>query len=329
MVYEAPIAAGLVLTAVAVAVLAALWRWRERLILPRLLGLGVLPVLLAGLGVLGWGLFVAAGPRSDRTEQLASMVTYEQLWVADGGRGHLATIDLGDPCTRLITTAIDAEGRVGAQQTENWAADQAAVVAMNASFFAIVEEAQPPSVGLPLLQPSRYQEGLEAGVLGQAVVDGELRGLPRDWQGDWDGVLVHLDAEGRPGVGWVYPEDAVWGVGGRALLLDDGVVTAPESVPYARSIIGFNDTTMWWLVVDGKQAGYSHGVTLTEAATFLADRGATHAIEFDGGGSAILATADDVLSRPVHRRIPGRSRPVANHVGVIDGCAPAVGTASS
>ena len=77
------------------------------------------------------------------------------------------------------------------------------------------------------------------------------------------------------------------------------------------------------------KASCTDTVGIVAAVTgFLADRGATHAVEFDGGGSAILTTADDVLSRPVHRRIPGRSRPVANHVGVIDGCAPAVGAAS-
>lgn len=328
MVYEAPIAAGLLVTVAAVLLVVAIRRWCPRTGVARLLVAAMVPLLLVGVGVLSWGVFVAAGPRSDRTEPLASMVTYEQLWAADGARGHLATIDLGDPCTRLVTTELDADGRTDAQQTENWAREQGAVVAMNASFFATLEEAPPPSVDLPLLRPSRYQEGVRVGVLGQAVIDGEVRGLPRDWQGGWDGVLLYLDADGRPGVGWVYPDGARWGAGARALLLDDGVVVAPESVPYARSIVGFNDTTMWWLVVDGKQPGYSQGITLADAAAFLAERGATHAVEFDGGGSAILATADEVLSRPVHRRIPGLSRPVANHLGVLDGCTPTAGATS-
>ena len=45
------------------------------------------------------------------------------------------------------------------------------------------------------------------------------------------------------------------------------------------------------------------------------------AIELDGGGSATLVTEGEdgqpeVLSSPIHQRIPGRERPVANHLGV-------------
>ncbi len=50
--------------------------------------------------------------------------------------------------------------------------------------------------------------------------------------------------------------------------------------------------------------------------------GAHDAIELDGGGSATLAGRDAqerpcLLSRPVHTKIPGRQRPVANHLGLI------------
>ena len=73
--------------------------------------------------------------------------------------------------------------------------------------------------------------------------------------------------------------------------------------------------------MDGKQPRYSDGMTLKETADLLLERGAHDAIELDGGGSASLAVRDAggssiLLSRPSHTRIPGRQRPVANHLGV-------------
>ena len=75
------------------------------------------------------------------------------------------------------------------------------------------------------------------------------------------------------------------------------------------------------VLVDGRQHGYSEGVTLPELSALLVELGVHDAIELDGGGSATLVAADEdgeprVLNSPIHSRIPGRERPVANHLGV-------------
>lgn len=74
-------------------------------------------------------------------------------------------------------------------------------------------------------------------------------------------------------------------------------------------------------LVDGKQPGFSEGMTLPELAELLNSRGAHDAVNLDGGGSVTLVAADSrgkpvVLNSPIHTRIPGRQRPVGNHLGI-------------
>lgn len=75
------------------------------------------------------------------------------------------------------------------------------------------------------------------------------------------------------------------------------------------------------LVVDGKQPGYSEGLTMPELRSRLERRGLVWALEMDGGGSAALAIRNhegraELLSSPCHTKVPGRARPVALHLGI-------------
>jgi hypothetical protein len=78
--------------------------------------------------------------------------------------------------------------------------------------------------------------------------------------------------------------------------------------------------TAWMVVVDGRQPFWSHGATLQELAGIFRRLGAADAINLDGGGSTTMAVAGPagarVVNSPVHTGIPGRERPVANHLGV-------------
>ena len=74
-------------------------------------------------------------------------------------------------------------------------------------------------------------------------------------------------------------------------------------------------------VIDGRQPNYSEGATLPELAGMLLERGGWDALNLDGGGSATLVSEGEggsprVLNSPIHTRIPGRERPVANHLGI-------------
>ena len=73
--------------------------------------------------------------------------------------------------------------------------------------------------------------------------------------------------------------------------------------------------------MDGRQPNYSEGVTLAELGRIVLDYGGDTALNLDGGGSTALVMQDTtghpkVLNMPIDNRVPGRERPVANHLGV-------------
>ena len=67
---------------------------------------------------------------------------------------------------------------------------------------------------------------------------------------------------------------------------------------HPRSALGFNDDKLFLIAVDGRQYGYSLGMTFYEMAAFLRDLGATHAMNFDGGSSSTLWGLGGVVNRP-------------------------------
>ena len=64
-----------------------------------------------------------------------------------------------------------------------------------------------------------------------------------------------------------------------------------------------HELRMYLVAIDGRQAGYSNGVTQAEEADLLSALGAYNAINLDGGGSTALAVqgadgSPDLLNRP-------------------------------
>jgi uncharacterized protein YigE (DUF2233 family) len=85
---------------------------------------------------------------------------------------------------------------------------------------------------------------------------------------------------------------------------------------HPRAAIGYDDTYMYGVVVDGR-TGSDAGMTLTELATYMTERlGVLAALNLDGGGSATLAARDQegafhVVNSPMdgfERPTPGGSR---------------------
>ena len=95
---------------------------------------------------------------------------------------------------------------------------------------------------------------------------------------------------------------------------------APKRAPRALLALNQDRPTLWFIVVDGRQADdYSLGMNLPELADLLRVLGAWDALNFDGGGSAVLVGPEGrVLSQPIQGRVPGRERVVANHLGVVE-----------
>jgi len=90
-----------------------------------------------------------------------------------------------------------------------------------------------------------------------------------------------------------------------------------------RTAIGINRNGryLYLIVVDGRQPFYSSGATFTKLAQILIDQGAYLAMSLDGGGSSTLVIEGEagqpiILNSPIDNYIPGRERPVGNHLGI-------------
>ncbi len=64
------------------------------------------------------------------------------------------------------------------------------------------------------------------------------------------------------------------------------------------------------MVVDGRQGGYSIGMTYDDMARAMIEIGATEAINLDGGSSSTFMAQDQVINRPSG----GKERHVLNAV---------------
>ena len=69
---------------------------------------------------------------------------------------------------------------------------------------------------------------------------------------------------------------------------------------HPRSALGFNDDKLFLITVDGRQHGYSMGMTLYDMGKFFSELGIKHAINFDGGSSSTLWTLGEVVNSPAH-----------------------------
>ena len=66
-----------------------------------------------------------------------------------------------------------------------------------------------------------------------------------------------------------------------------------------RTAVGvIDDNHLVFVVVDGRQSGYSEGVTLTELADIFVDLGAKTAYNLDGGGSSTMFFDGEVVNSP-------------------------------
>jgi hypothetical protein len=158
----------------------------------------------------------------------------------------------------------------------------------------------------------------EGGTLGSEVVAGRVtraRARPAlawrpggsPWMGDtrvvgdtlWGAWPVPIQAgDGRTEL-----------VGGDPELLDSGArvgdLTVSDRPRFAasrhpRTAVGYDPTStrIWLVVVDGRQAPHSVGMTLPETTALLQALGAADALNLDGGGSSVMVIRGIARSRP-------------------------------
>lgn len=143
-----------------------------------------------------------------------------------------------------------------------------------------------------------------------------------------DAVTVYISENNR--VSFEEPIDEMYNaISGNIMLIENGrPVTFHEENSYLsqrhpRTVLATDESgnTLILILIDGRQPNYSIGVTIAELIEIASEYGSYNALNLDGGGSVTLVIEGKngepvVLNSPIHSRIPGLERPIANHLGV-------------
>ncbi|HRQ23758.1 MAG TPA: SH3 domain-containing protein [Anaerolineales bacterium] len=114
-------------------------------------------------------------------------------------------------------------------------------------------------------------------------------------------------------------------ISGDRMVVENGAVVKnlAANAPSPRTAIGFNRNFRWMtlMVVDGRQPGYSEGVTFPELAELLISYGVHTGVNMDGGGSSAMSIKGidnqaRILNSPVDLNQSGKERAVGNHLGL-------------
>jgi len=255
---------------------------------------------------------------SDNHDQLA--------WSPDTGlsagvmrlKATLVTSDLANVQITTLNSPV-GPGGIGAY-TRSWGP-----VSGTTSDFEIVlervEGSGPPTLSRTLLVTlADGHEGGAAAIPSDGLVlsgrgSGAAR-LERLWSDVQDGKV---DAQAL--VRMQSTPEAVESVGGSPVLLRNGqrvfddVASSLVRQRHPRTIVGRTSTGDVLLVtVDGRQPGYSNGMTLAEAADLMKSLGAVDALNLDGGGSSTFVVKGKVLNQPSDRAIIRHGKRMIVHI---------------
>jgi hypothetical protein len=229
---------------------------------------------------------------------------------------YAVRIDLQHPAVRLLLTPGngDAPGETTSQTASEFLTHHKLQAAVNAHFYGPCCAATPEGKDLVGLAIAAGVEVSAAATQGTGVqvllIDADRR--------------VRLAATSRP-VDLQHVEIAL---AGSHRLLCEGQSVAPADGegflgPHPRTAMGTTADGRYlvWLVIDGRQPGYSEGATLRETAEWLLRAGVADGLNLDGGGSTELVTANAagqprLLNRPVGRGTAGSERLNGSHLGV-------------
>jgi exopolysaccharide biosynthesis protein len=159
--------------------------------------------------------------------------------------------------------------------------------------------------------------------IGNTMIDGQLVGGFQPLRGE-ELFFVGFDDRGRLVGGVFHDRDALLRTGARQgvsfipiLIRDRKPLPIPEqwrNQRQPRTIIGeYANGDLIFIVVDGRQADWSSGVTLEDLQISLIEFGVIDAYNLDGGGSSVFVFNNEVLNRPSD----GRERVMATSIVVL------------
>ena len=278
--------------------------------MPRLSRRGVLggAVLLGGAGVVAWRRKSQKRPQPPEVrEALFEGIVYERE-NRQAPRPmvlHWLSIELDAPGVRFLVTPgkVDSERPLVGKKTTAFLAEQGCQLAINADYF------------YPWYSSNIWdyypRSGDPVAVEGVAVSEGVAYSSD---DGHTLKTTLWISRDNQVQIGSERPGDVWNACGGHRLPLDE---TADNNELSPRVAVGLAGKTLLILVIDGRQSGYSEGATVKDLSELFQARGATAAINLDGGGSATMVVQGrGILNSPIDCRIPGRERHVANHLGI-------------
>ncbi len=221
-----------------------------------------------------------------------------------GYRGYIAKVKLLDPTAFKVVLGRDT---LGERETTSAAVQRTgAVLGINGGgFYRTVRD------GKERMLPT-----------GNTVIDGRLVGR---FSPSHNGLaFAGVDSTGELVGGAFYEKDSLMrlkplaGVSFiPALIKNRRPLPIPEKwqhQKHPRTILGeYGNDDLIMMVVDGRRAGWSSGVTLEDLQIKLIHLGVIEAYNLDGGGSSTFVFKDKVLNRPSD----GRERPVVTNIVIM------------
>jgi hypothetical protein len=272
------------------------------------------------LCVLGYLLYDRGRPAPLPTKrELYEGVTYRRVvqFIPRSMIAHIIKIDMKAKGMKLLITPPDSNGEtpLNARTTSQFLDEFDVQIAINGDGFSPWWSRSPadyyPHVGDPVAP------------LGLSASNGEVYSTGVQTT---IGIKPTLYVSRRNVLSFNNPPNNIHSaISGDRMIVIKGEVAAGlndrELEP--RTAIGTNRNGryLYLVVVDGRQPFYSNGATFAELAQILIDQGAYIAMSLDGGGSSTMVIEGEagqpiILNSPIDNYIPGRERPVGNHLGV-------------
>jgi hypothetical protein len=278
-------------------------------------------ILILALCVGGYGLYDRGRPAPIPVrEELYDGVTYQRVVHALPRPmiAHILSIDTKRNNASFLVTPPDSEGDtpLNARTTSQFLEEFDVQIAVNGDGFTPWWSNSPadyyPHVGDPVTP------------LGYSASSGKVYWLGKN-EGDV-GIEPTLYISRRNALTFNIRPDRLGNAisGDRMLVVKGEVVPGLDDVERdPRTAVGINRNGrhLYIVVVDGRQPFYSEGATFAELAEILRRQGAFMAMAMDGGGSSTLVVEGEqglpkILNTPIDNYIPGRERPVGNHLGI-------------
>lgn len=281
-----------------------------------------LGIFIVGLPFLIYGALLLNRPaQSFKQEQLFKGIVYQRIpkTTPRNIMLHIVTVNLKEPSLKFFVTPSTQKKpddmEIEAETTSSFLLKHKLQVAINGSFFYPFYEKNPFDY--------YPHSGERVNIVGEAISQGKKYSQA---QSGWSMLCISPQQEVsfEP---FSCPTNTLHALSGKQISLEEGKPAKQKDrnqdqqlFPITAVAMDKNREKLWFIIIDGRQPFYSEGATITDLSDIVIELGADQALLLDGGGSTTLVMGKGekarLLNSPIHTRIPGRQRPVANNLGI-------------